>query len=91
MVALLVSFGHSLPLWLVTGYALVLLISVAPVYQEVFALIAGFDHRHQRLELFDTVENEREQVALTIHDTALQELILLKKQVENFSRELTTQ
>jgi len=56
MVALLVSFGHSLPLWLVTGYALVLLILVAPVYQEVFALIAGFDHRHQRLELFDTVE-----------------------------------
>lgn len=91
MVALLVSFGHSLPLWLVTGYALVLLISVAPVYQEVFALIAGFDHRHQRLELFDTFENEREQVALTIHDTALQELILLKKQVENFSRELTPQ
>lgn len=91
VVGLLVSLGQSLPLWLITGYALILLASVAPVYQEVFALIAGFDHRHQGLELFDAVENEREQVALTIHDTALQEVILLKKQSENSARELNRQ
>ncbi|KRM00700.1 hypothetical protein LG045_02945 [Limosilactobacillus gastricus] len=87
IMALIINLGRGLPLWLVTAYALMLMIAVAPVYQEVFALIAGFDSRHQRLELFDAVENEREQVALTIHDTAIQNLILMKKQFERASPE----
>lgn len=82
----MVSFAvmmQFMPVWFVAIYCFLFLLCSLPIIKDFMDMAKQLNYRLDRQTIFSAVEMEREDIAITIHDTIIQEVIYHKKQIES--------
>lgn len=72
-----------MPIWLVAIYCFLFILCSLPIIKDFMDMAKQLNYRLDGQIIFSAVEMEREDIAITIHDTIIQEVIYHKKQIES--------
>lgn len=83
---LMISFTvmmKFMPIWFVVVYCFLFILCSLPIIKDFMDMAKQLNYRLDGQTIFSAVEMEREDIAITIHDTIIQEVIYHKKQIES--------
>lgn len=69
--------------WFVSVYCFLFILCSLPIIKDFMDMAKQLNYRLDGQTIFSAVEMEREDIAITIHDTIIQEVIYHKKQIES--------
>lgn len=70
-------------IWLVVVYCFLFILCSLPIIKDFMDMAKQLNYRLDGQTIFSAVEMKREDIAITIHDTIIQEVIYYKKQIES--------
>nr|WP_278914031.1 hypothetical protein [Streptococcus lutetiensis] len=70
-------------IWLVVVYCFLFILCSLPIIKDFMDMAKQLNYRLDGQTIFSAVEMKREDIAITIHDTIIQEVIYHKKQIES--------
>ncbi|EMC43789.1 sensor histidine kinase [Streptococcus mutans] len=74
--------SHFIPSVFIFGYAYFLFYSLFPLIEELFILSNWLPFSRKEVSIFVAMEREREDIALLLHDTIIQDIIFEMKNIE---------
>lgn len=75
-----------IPWWLVAGYSFFTIMNFLPILREIILMNGRAEYTFNGQTMFSAVEMEREEIAIYIHDTIIQDVIYYKKQIESLPK-----
>lgn len=86
--AFLGFLSHFIPSVFIFGYAYFLFYSLFPLIEELFILSNWLPFSRKEVSIFVAMEREREDIALLLHDTIIQDIIFEMKNIETNNHNL---
>lgn len=83
VVVLFAIMMKFLPIWFMALYCFLFVLCLLPIIKDFLDMAKKLDYRLDKHNIFTAVEMERENIAITIHDTIIQDVIYHKKQMES--------
>lgn len=80
--------SHFIPSVFIFGYAYFLFYSLFPLIEELFILSNWLPFSRKEVSIFVAMEREREDIALLLHDTIIQDIIFEMKNIETNNHNL---
>lgn len=82
ILSLIILLNEFIPIYILYIYSFLLLYFLFPLVEDTLIKMKKKPERKNAISLFSAVEDERENISLYIHDTVLQEVIYLMKEIK---------